>query len=324
MGGYCGTMKNVPNSWTWDDVKNELLQVLVENKDYDDGSYGPIFIRLAWHSSGTYDAKTKTGGSNGATMRFSPESEDPENAGLDVARKVLEKVYKKFPGISYSDLWIFAAYVFIEQSGGPTIEFTPGRVDKAEEESNIENGRLPQAEFGVEGESMKVDEEGRICGWEKNAQHVKEIFTRMGFNTQEAVALLCGGHLYGRCHRERSGYHGPWIEEPITFSNEYAADMIEDEWRLVNNDSQVRGCPVHDAVRPVKGKKQYIRVIPEEEGSMKDEAGQQMMLVTDMVLKWDKEFFPYLEKYADEENGEEALKEDFGKAFKKLTELGFV
>ena len=82
----------------------------------DDGSLAPILIRLAWHSSGTYDASTKTGGSNngglgGATMRFGKEAADPENTGLDKARAFLDPLVHKYPGLTYSDLWILAAYV---------------------------------------------------------------------------------------------------------------------------------------------------------------------------------------------------------------------
>ena len=109
-------------------VRNEL-RFLMDNPSWDDGSLAPIFIRLAWHSSGTYDAASGTGGSNGAGMRFETEAADPENAGLHSARAFLEPVKKKFPGISYSDLWILAAYVGIEYTGGPKIPFRPGRVD---------------------------------------------------------------------------------------------------------------------------------------------------------------------------------------------------
>lgn len=87
-------------------------------------------VRLAWHSSGTYNKETRSHGSNGATMRFSPESSDPANKGLDLAQKFLEPIKKEYPEISYSDLWILAAYVAIEEMGGPHIPFKAGRVDK--------------------------------------------------------------------------------------------------------------------------------------------------------------------------------------------------
>jgi len=89
-------------------IREELKQ-LMDNPSWDDGSLAPILIRLAWHSSGTYDATSGTGGSNGAGMRFQTEAADPENAGLSVARAFLEPIKKKFPQISYSDLWILAA-----------------------------------------------------------------------------------------------------------------------------------------------------------------------------------------------------------------------
>jgi len=78
-------------------------------------------VRLAWHASGTYDKTTETGGSNGATMRFSGESKHGANAGLNLARDFLEPIKKKHPEISYSDLWILASYVAIEEMGGPKL-----------------------------------------------------------------------------------------------------------------------------------------------------------------------------------------------------------
>lgn len=420
MGTFqsCMSVPNKKAEVDWVALRKDISELLTSNKTYDEyGNYGPLLVRLAWHSSGTYDAATKTGGSgNGATMRFSPESDDPENAGLDIGRDLLEGIKKKHPGISYADLWIYASYVFIEESGGPKIDFTPGRVDKTAKDC-VENGRLPQAEFGVEGlDPSKVDEEGRICGWEKTSQHVKDVFHRMGITSQEATALLCGGHVYGRCHPERSGYNGPWVEEPDKFSNEYAADMIEDDWALVGHHSKVGGCPVRHELKPAEGHLQYIGIqeMPEEApdatayppgmyevtttwvnvrestdtkskilgrpetgaqimckevkifgtavrghldtggwvsivgsagkelfkrvGEFEDRTNPekepwrtgeefedeppppQMMLITDMVLLWDPEFYPHLKKYADDED---ALIEDFGKAYKKLTELGF-
>ena len=110
-------------------------------------SLAPIFIRLAWHSSGTYDAAKGTGGSNGAGMRFETEAADPENAGLSAARAFLEPLKRKFPEISYSDLWILASYVGLEHTGGPIIEFRSGRVDHIDdsywEEKEMSYGRLP-------------------------------------------------------------------------------------------------------------------------------------------------------------------------------------
>lgn len=237
----------------YDKVRQDLKDMM-DDPDWDDGSYAPIFIRLAWHSSGTFDKDSGTGGSNGATMRHEVEANDPENAGLDAARAALEPIKAKHPGISYSDLWILAAYVAIEVTGGPVIPFTKGRKDKTAEHA-IKPGNLPQAEFGLED---GLDEEGRILGWEKLAAHIREVFGRMGFNDREIVALITGGHVYGRCHPEKTGYAGAWVEAPTVFTNEYAADMFEDEWMYVDENTKVNGVLVPEETRPTNGKRQYM------------------------------------------------------------------
>ncbi|KAJ2709176.1 heme peroxidase, partial [Coemansia spiralis] len=96
------------------------IAALLEDESYDDGSYGPVFLRLAWHASGTYDVGTKTGGSDGATIRFPPEAGHGANAGLEVARARLEPLKKKYPNISYGDLYTLAGVVAVQELGGPT------------------------------------------------------------------------------------------------------------------------------------------------------------------------------------------------------------
>ena len=193
------------------------LKAIMDDPEWDDGSLAPVLIRLAWHSSGTYDAQGKTGGSNncglgGATMRFGAEKADPENAGLDLAQAKLEGVKQKHgAGLSYADLWILAAYVAIEHTGGPKMEFKPGRVDAADGSKcphgdgahNPNKSRLPPADLGpsegaLKGCPMHHKEQPTIDA-------VRATFERMGLQDREVVALLCGGHVYGRCHRERSG-----------------------------------------------------------------------------------------------------------------------
>ena len=224
-------------------VRAELRR-LMDNPSWDDGSLAPLLLRLAWHSSGTYDAATGTGGSNGAGMRFENEAADPENAGLMAARAFLEPVKQMFPDVSYSDLWILASYVGLEATGGPVLEFRGGRVDHPDDayfRDNMEYGRLPAAEkyccphLDDAAAAASLDPAtGAVRGWEGLCDHVRsEVFYRMGFDDREIVALLCGGHVYGRCHPTASGYAGPWVEHPTEFSNEYASDMIEDEWTLV-------------------------------------------------------------------------------------------
>jgi len=273
----------------WEALEGELLRFM-KRPAYDDGTLGPLFIRLAWHSSGTYDAATRTGGSNGATMRYKLEADDPENAGLEIARDLLEEVKAKYPTVSYSDLWIFAAYVFLRASCGPDIVFTPGRKD-AEENKAIAPGRLPEAEYGV---CPGVDALGRVNGWKNNVKHIREVFYRQGFNDKDIVALLCGGHVYGRCHTDRSGYNGAWVKEPWKFSNEYADDMINDKWFVVDHEN----CPAKhviaehgelsnpDEVRPIGTKRQYAGYAMDEESSCDEKLREPGVLVGDHLGKW--------------------------------------
>ncbi|KAL2786651.1 heme peroxidase [Aspergillus keveii] len=134
--------------------------------EYDDGSYGPVVLRLSWHASGTYDKTTGTGGSNGATMRFAPESNHGANLGLVNARDFLEPVKKMFPWISYSDLWNLAGVTAVQELGGPTVPWRPGRQD-AESTACTPDGRLPNAA--------------------KGPSHLRDIFYRMGFDDREIV-----------------------------------------------------------------------------------------------------------------------------------------
>ena len=121
-GAYLLTADTVKaeSNTNWEDVKADIVNLL-ENENYDDGSYGPLFVRLAWHASGTYDVASKTGGSNGATMRYAPESTDGANAGLDLARNLLEplkKVFFFFFSLSFS----FFPFLFPNISPPPNPE----------------------------------------------------------------------------------------------------------------------------------------------------------------------------------------------------------
>jgi len=254
-------------------IKKDIVNVL-DNMDYNDGSYGPVLIRLAWHSSGTYDKKTNTGGSNGAGMRFKPESEWGANAGLATARGLLEPIKKKYPDISYSDLWVYAGYVALESMGGPKVPFRLGRKDHVSEKlPSLPDGLLPDAT--------------------KGAQHLRDIFGRMGFNDQEIVALS-GAHGLGRCHPDRSGFEGPWTHAPTTFSNEFFRVLLEEKW--------VEAKAPNGATQYWDGKTKTI-----------------MMLPTDLVLIQDPKFKEWTEKY----NKDEKLFFDhFAAAFRKLTENG--
>ncbi|KAE8446935.1 heme peroxidase [Mollisiaceae sp. DMI_Dod_QoI] len=210
LSGSSGETKGVftPKFEDYQKVYNEVAERLEEKDDYDDGSYGPVLVRLAWHASGTYDKETGTGGSNGATMRFSPEGDHGANAGLKAARDFLDPVKEKFPWISYSDLWILSGICAIQEMQGPTIPFRPGRSDK-DMAACTPDGRLPDAAQGN--------------------KHLRDIFYRMGFNDQEIVALS-GAHALGRCHTDRSGFEGPWTFSPTVVTNEYYNLLLNEKW----------------------------------------------------------------------------------------------
>ncbi|KAI3913952.1 hypothetical protein MKW98_010764 [Papaver atlanticum] len=162
----------------------------------------PIMLRLAWHDAGTYDAKTKTGGPNGS-IRHDNELKHGANTGLNLAIEICEEVKKKHPRITYADLYQLAGVVAVKVTGGPTIDFIPGRQD-----------------------SLESDEEGRLPDGKKDLQHLKDIFYRMGLSDQDIVALS-GGHTLGRAHAERSGFDGPWTKEPLKFDNSYFVELLK-------------------------------------------------------------------------------------------------
>ncbi|KAL5120095.1 heme peroxidase [Pleosporales sp. CAS-2024a] len=208
FGQEAKTTMFTPRFDDYQKVYNMIAKRLEEHDDYDDGSYGPVLLRLAWHASGTYDKLTNTGGSNGATMRFAPESDHGANAGLKAARDFLEPVKEAFPWITYSDLWILAGVCAIQEMQGPKIPYRAGRSDR-DVSFCTPDGRLPDAS--------------------KDRSHIRAIFGRMGFGDKEMVALS-GAHALGRCHTDRSGYDGPWTFSPTTLTNDYFKLLLEEKW----------------------------------------------------------------------------------------------
>ncbi|KAI5205829.1 cytochrome c peroxidase-like protein [Aureobasidium subglaciale] len=252
------------------------IKKLLHQPEYDDGSAGPVLIRLAWHSAGTYCAETDTGGSNGAGMRYEAEGGDEANAGLQHARVFLEPVKEKHSWISYADLWTLAAVVALKEMGGPQVKWLASRTDYVDDSKLPPRGRLPD---GAQG-----------------ADHIRFIFYRMGFNDQEIVALS-GAHNLGRMHKDRSGFHGPWVPNPTRFNNTYFKIMTEYEWKEKTLDN---------------GVKQFVY--------MDEDLDEELaMLPTDLALVKDESFGPWVEKYAKDK---ELFFEHFAKAFGKLLELG--
>lgn len=151
-------------------VKKDIIAAIEkEDEKRGDGTgIGPTLVRLAWHACGTYSKVDKTGGSNGATMRFAGEKDWGANAGLAIARDFLEPIKKKYPGISYADLWTLAGVTAIEAMGGPSIPWRAGRTDSSKP-TTVPDGRLPGADKGTPPAT---------------AAHIRDIFYRMGFNDQ--------------------------------------------------------------------------------------------------------------------------------------------
>eukprot|EP01119_Soliformovum_irregulare_P001650 TRINITY_DN11381_c0_g1_i1.p1 TRINITY_DN11381_c0_g1~~TRINITY_DN11381_c0_g1_i1.p1 ORF type:complete len:371 (+),score=106.86 TRINITY_DN11381_c0_g1_i1:112-1113(+) len=271
---YFATKKAVvaaETKYDWEKIKAEIATLIESDPKYDDGSYAPVLIRLAWHASGTYDMKSKTGGSNGAGMRYEKEGGDGANAGLAVARKMLEPVKRNHPQISYADLWTLASVIAIKEMGGPAIPWRPGRTDFTDDTNLPPRGRLPNAALG--------------------GDHIRDVFYRMGFNDREIVALI-GAHAVGRCHRDRSGFLGPWTKSPTMFSNEYFRELVDNTWTRKNWE----------------GPMQYT-----------DPSGELMMLPADIALIEDPTFRRYVREYAKDE---QVFFRDFAAAYSKLLELG--
>ncbi|GER34836.1 ascorbate peroxidase [Striga asiatica] len=163
----------------------------------------PLMLRLAWHSAGTYDKLSKTGGPFG-TMRLEAELAHGANNGLDIAVRLLQPIKDQFPILSYADFYQLAGVVAVEVTGGPEIPFHPGRKDELE--APVE-GRLPDATQG--------------------SDHLRDVFIKQMGLTDKDIVALSGGHTLGRAHKERSGFEGPWTENPLIFDNSYFKELLE-------------------------------------------------------------------------------------------------
>ncbi|XP_057545144.1 L-ascorbate peroxidase 3-like [Amaranthus tricolor] len=173
------------------------LRALISSKQC-----APIMLRLAWHDAGTYDVRTKTGGPNGS-IRNEHELKHTANNGLKIAVDLCEEIKAKNQKITYADLYQLAGIIAVEVTGGPTIDFVPGRMD-----------------------STKSPDEGRLPDATQGAEHLREIFYRMGLSDKDIVALS-GGHTLGKAHRDRSGFEGSWTKDPLKFDNSYFVELLK-------------------------------------------------------------------------------------------------
>ncbi|PEQ11869.1 catalase/peroxidase HPI [Novosphingobium sp. PC22D] len=210
----------------YDALKADLTALMTDSQPWwpaDYGHYGPFFIRMAWHSAGTYRTGDGRGGANSGQQRFAPLNSWPDNANLDKARRLLWPIKQKYGAkISWADLMILAGNVAIESMGGPVFGFGGGRADVFEPEKDVywgteemwvgagaETRIQPEQEMALENPLaaiqmglIYVNPEGPGGDPDPlgSARDIRETFARMGMNDEETVALTAGGHTFGKCH----------------------------------------------------------------------------------------------------------------------------
>ena len=210
-------------SLDYEALKRDLTALMTDSQPWwpaDYGHYGPFFIRMAWHSAGTYRSGDGRGGSSSGSQRFAPLNSWPDNANLDKARRLLWPVKQKYGRkLSWADLMILAGNVAIESMGGPVFGFGGGREDIFEPERDIywgteeewvgvtrieeESGRaLENPLAAIQMGLIYVNPEGPGGNPDplKSARDIRETFARMSMNDEETVALTAGGHTFGKCH----------------------------------------------------------------------------------------------------------------------------
>ncbi|UZW56979.1 catalase/peroxidase HPI [Sphingobium sp. JS3065] len=214
-------------SLDYDAVKRDLTALMTDSQPWwpaDYGHYGPFFIRMAWHSAGTYRTGDGRGGASSGSQRFAPLNSWPDNANLDKARRLLWPVKQKYgQALSWADLMILAGNVAIESMGGPVFGFGGGRADVFEPEKDVYWG-TEEFWVGQEGNETRIQPERNMVlesplaaiqmgliyvnpegpGGNpdplQSARDIRETFLRMGMNDEETVALTAGGHTFGKAH----------------------------------------------------------------------------------------------------------------------------
>ena len=219
------------NKLDYFELKKDIEEVMLDSKDWwpaDYGNYGGLFIRMAWHSAGTYRTGDGRGGTRAGQQRFAPQNSWPDNANLDKARRLLWPIKLKYgQQISWADLMILAGNVALESMGFETLGFAGGRVDVWEPQSNVywgsEKEWLDDKRYSEERELetplaavqmglIYVNPEGPNGNPDPvlAAKDIRETFGRMGMNDEETVALIAGGHTLGKTHGASAGNHlGP-------------------------------------------------------------------------------------------------------------------
>ena len=343
-------------------VKDDLVQLMKDSQDWwpaDYGHYGPLFIRMAWHSAGTYRTADGRGGGGTGNQRFAPLNSWPDNVNLDKARFLLWPVKQKYgQKISWADLMILAGNVALEDMGLPTFGFGGGREDIWEPEQDIywgpENEWLGDERYegdrelenplaAVQMGLIYVNPEGPNGNPDPAlaAHDVRETFARMAMNDYETVALIAGGHTFGKNHGAgdaglvgpepaaasiteqglgwrsqfgtgkgadtiSSGLEGAWTQTPTRWSNNYFRNLFEYEWELTKS-------PAGAYQWKPKGD-QAAGTVPDAEHP--DRWHQPVMLTTDLSMIVDPEYRKISRHFY--ENPEE-FADAFARAWFKLT-----
>ena len=344
-------------------VKKDLEVALTTSQEWwpaDYGHYGPLIIRMAWHSAGTYRIADGRGGACSGTLRFAPLNSWPDNANLDKARRLLWPVKQKYGrGISWADLMILAGNVALESMGFKTFGFAGGRDDVWEPEGDIYWG--PESEWlgdkrytgdrelenplgAVQMGLIYVNPEGPNGKPDPlaAARDIRETFARMAMNDEETVALIAGGHTFGKAHGAAdaskyvgpepegasieeqglgwknsfgtgngaatitSGLEGAWTKNPIRWDNNYFENLFGYEWELVKGPGGAQQWAPKDS--SAQGS------VPDAHDSSKRHAP--MMFTTDIALRLDPAYEKISRRFYEHP---EQFAEAFAKAWYKLT-----
>ena len=344
-------------------VKADLFALMTASQDWwpaDYGHYGPLFIRMAWHSAGTYRIGDGRGGAGSGEQRFAPLNSWPDNANLDKARLLLWPIKQKYGRkISWADLMILAGNCALESMGLKTFGFAGGRVDAWEPDETIDWGpehtwledqrytgerQLEEPLGAVQMGLIYVNPEGPNGKPDPlaAAPDIRETFGRMAMNDEETVALIAGGHTFGKAHGAAdpseyvglapagagieeqnlgwrnsfmtgngaytvtSGLEGAWTSTPTQWNNEYFDNLFNNEWELTKSPAGAwQWTPKNGA---------GAGIVPDAHDPAKKHAP--MMFTTDLALKLDPDFAPISKRFHE---NPQAFAEAFARAWYKLT-----
>ena len=346
-----------------DALKKDIEALMTTSQDWwpsDYGHYGPLFIRMAWHSAGTYRIGDGRGGASSGTLRFAPLNSWPDNVSLDKARRLLWPIKQKYgQKISWADLMVYTGNCALESMGLKMIGFSGGREDVWEPEEDIYWGP-EETWLGDERYSGERDLENPLGAVQMGliyvnpegpngkpdplaaAVDIRETFARMAMNDEETVALIAGGHTFGKAHGAAdpdqhvgpepegasleeqglgwrntfgsgnagdtitSGLEGAWTTDPVKWDNNYFDNLFGHEWELTKSPAGASQWTPKD--------ESALGSVPDAHDSSKQHAP--MMFTTDLALKMDPIYAPISKRF--HENPEE-LADAFAKAWYKLT-----